>query len=41
MSETNISYMPTDGMSYDPSEETYWDEDALAKEMTRVFEVCA
>jgi len=37
---SNISYMPTDGLSYDPTEETYWDADALQKEVTRVFEVC-
>ena len=36
----NISYKPTAGLSYDPSDETYWDRDALAGEVTRVFEVC-
>ncbi|MBW2376847.1 MAG: hypothetical protein JRF55_12800, partial [Deltaproteobacteria bacterium] len=35
-----ISYQPTDGLSYDPSEPKYWDEDALDKETERVFEVC-
>lgn len=35
-----ISYLPTDGLSYDPSEAKYWDEDALEKEVERVFEVC-
>jgi Fe-S oxidoreductase len=35
-----ISYQPTDGLSYDPSEAKYWDEDALDKEIERVFEVC-
>ena len=35
-----ISYQPTDGLSYDPSEEKYWDEDALDKEVERVFGVC-
>lgn len=35
-----ISYLPTDGLSYDPSEAKYWDEDALGKEIERVFEVC-
>jgi glycerol-3-phosphate dehydrogenase subunit C len=35
-----ISYLPTDGLSYDPSEEKYWDEGALAKEVERVFGVC-
>lgn len=38
--EGNISYRPTDGLCYDPSEGKYWDEGALAKEITRVFEVC-
>lgn len=36
----NISYMPTEGISYDPTEEKYWDADALQGEITRVFEVC-
>ncbi|MGB5680273.1 MAG: 4Fe-4S dicluster domain-containing protein, partial [Polyangiales bacterium] len=35
-----ISYLPTDGLSYDPTEEKYWDEGALEKEIERVFEVC-
>jgi glycerol-3-phosphate dehydrogenase subunit C len=35
-----ISYRPTDGLSYDPIDEKYWDEGALAKEVTRVFEIC-
>jgi len=35
-----ISYQPTDGLSYDPTEPVYWDEGALQKEITRVFEVC-
>ncbi len=38
--DKNISYRPTDGLSYDPTEPKYWDETALAKELTRVFEVC-
>jgi len=37
---SNISYQPTDGLCYDPSEAKYWDADALAKEVERVFEVC-
>ena len=37
---TNISYQPTDGLSYDPSEPLYWDAGALQKEITRIFEVC-
>lgn len=40
MSEVNISYMPTDGLCYDPAEPTYWDPAALRKELTRVYEVC-
>ncbi|MDJ0973782.1 MAG: heterodisulfide reductase-related iron-sulfur binding cluster [Planctomycetota bacterium] len=35
-----ISYQPTDGLSYDPTDEVYWEEAALAKEVERVFEVC-
>jgi Fe-S oxidoreductase len=40
MMAKNISYMPTEGISYDPIEEKYWDADALQGEITRVFEVC-
>ncbi len=42
MSESNkiVSYQPTDGLSYDPSEAVYWDAAALDKEVERVFEVC-
>lgn len=36
----NISYMPTDGLSYDPADEVYWDPEMLRKEVTRIFEVC-
>ncbi|HEX2732346.1 MAG TPA: heterodisulfide reductase-related iron-sulfur binding cluster [Polyangiaceae bacterium] len=36
----NISYQPTDGLSYDPLEAKYWNEASLQKELTRVFEVC-
>ena len=35
-----ISYLPTQGLSYDPTEAKYWDEDALDEEIERVFEVC-
>lgn len=35
-----ISYKPTDGLSYDPDEPRYWQEEALAKEVTRGFELC-
>ncbi len=33
-------YEPTDGLSYNPNEDRYWDRDALSKEIARVFEVC-
>ncbi len=36
----SISVQPTDGLSYDPSEAKYWDPAALAKEVTRAFELC-
>jgi Fe-S oxidoreductase len=39
-SDARISYQPTDGLSYDPAEPVYWDEGALKREVTRVFEVC-
>jgi Fe-S oxidoreductase len=38
--DKNVSYQPTDGLSYDPTEAKYWDKSALQKEITRVFEVC-
>ncbi len=43
MATTNdkpISYKPTDGLCYDPDQPKYWEPPALAKEVTRVFEVC-
>ena len=40
MSEGNISYLPTDGLCYDPNEPKFWDKAALDKEITRVFEIC-
>ena len=36
----NISYQPTDGLTYDPDDEKYWDKDALKQEITRAFEIC-
>ncbi len=36
----NISYKPTDGLSYDPDEPKYWEKGALDKEVTRAFELC-
>ena len=38
--DKNISYQPTDGLTYDPEDEKYWDKDALKKEITRAFEIC-
>ena len=35
-----VSYQPTDGLSYDPREDVYWEPEALGKELTRAFEVC-
>ena len=40
MSSENISYLPTDGLSYDPTEDVYWDEAGLEREVERAFEVC-
>jgi len=40
MSGERISYLPTDGLSYDPEEERYWQPAALDKEITRAFEIC-
>ncbi len=37
---SNISYLPSEGLSYDPSEPIYWDDAGLDAEMTRAFEVC-
>jgi glycerol-3-phosphate dehydrogenase subunit C len=35
-----ISYLPTPGLSYDPSEAKYWDPAALDGEIRRAFEIC-
>ena len=40
MSDKPISYLPTDGLTYDPTDDTYWDETALDAEVERAFEVC-
>ena len=40
MSDSIISYQPTDGLCYDPGEPLYWDESALNRELTRAFEIC-
>ena len=39
-SEQNISYQPTAGLTYDPSDEGYWDPELLAGEVLRAFEIC-
>ncbi|MFY9557912.1 MAG: heterodisulfide reductase-related iron-sulfur binding cluster [Blastocatellia bacterium] len=36
----NIGYKPTDGLSYDPVEDKYWQAGALEKEIERTFEIC-
>ena len=40
MSEKSISYQPTPGLSYDPSEAKYWERPALDGEVLRTFEIC-
>jgi len=35
-----ISAQPTAGLSYDPSEAKYWDENGLRAEIERAFELC-
>jgi glycerol-3-phosphate dehydrogenase subunit C len=35
-----ISYTPTDGLTYDPEDKRYFDDEALGKEVERVFEIC-
>jgi Fe-S oxidoreductase len=38
--EKNIGYKPTDGLSYDPAEDRYWEAGGLNKEIERTFEIC-
>jgi glycerol-3-phosphate dehydrogenase subunit C len=38
--DDNISYLPSDGLTYDPEDPKYWDKAALQKEITRTFEIC-
>ena len=38
--QKRISYLPTNGLTYDPSDKKYWDETALDKEIERTFEIC-
>lgn len=40
MSGDTTSYLPTDGLTYDPKDPKYWDESALAKEIDRAFDIC-
>ena len=40
MAEGPHSYLPSDGLSYDPSEPLYWEPDGLTQELRRTFEVC-
>jgi Fe-S oxidoreductase len=35
-----LSYQPTDALSYDPNDATYWNAGALGREIERVFEIC-
>ena len=35
-----ISYLPSNGMSYDPEEPKYWDSSALKQEIDRAYEIC-
>jgi Fe-S oxidoreductase len=35
-----ISYLPTDGLSYDPTDPKYWQPELLEKEVIRAFEIC-
>ncbi len=36
----HISYTPTDGLTYDSEDPRYFDDQALGKEIDRVFEIC-
>jgi Fe-S oxidoreductase len=38
--EKRISYLPTAGLSYDPTDARYWDEPALEGEVRRALEIC-
>lgn len=35
-----VSFQPTEGLSYDPGEPKYWDEQGLDQEVRRAFEIC-
>lgn len=36
----NIAYAPSDGLSYDPNDDKYWDKIGMMKEIERTFEIC-
>lgn len=36
----NISFLPSEGLSYDPTEAKYWDPALLNNEVERAFEIC-
>jgi len=40
VTEKAVSYQPTEGLTYDPSDPKYWERDMLDLEIERVFEVC-
>ncbi len=40
MADEIISYHPTEGLTYEPGEDRYWDLEMLDMEVSRVFEVC-
>src|ERR1022692_3423840 len=37
---SRIQAKPTDGLSYNATETTYWSREGLDKEVTRVFDIC-
>ena len=38
-SHSRISYLPTEGLTYDPIDSKYWNQEALDKEIERTFEI--
>src|SRR5207302_1997415 len=40
MSTDRISYLPTDGLCYDPEDPRYFQKDLLDGEVQRAFEIC-
>lgn len=38
--QPEVSFLPTDGLSYDPTDPHYYDPKALDKELTRAFALC-